>query len=193
MQSCLKAPVSPVSSVSTSKSVAIYTAIVGPEVEDSAFGINPAIEPSRLIAAIESPPRWAPVPWPPYPTDGQNDIKVLALAKLEAFFASGARPSNGPADEMPNPASACLPWAETTQLAPPQGRPRFRVRAQILTNGEPVWSYAIACGEKPAPEVESERRERDLGVFIQSLVRADLQRRIARRRFIFANRAQMAG
>lgn len=179
MRSRWQTSVSPISTAPPSQAVALYTATVGLKVEYSAFGVNPAIDRSQLIAAIEPPPSWAPTPWPPHLVGGQDDITIFALAKLKALFDFAARLPNGTANEILRATYARFPLAEPTRAGSLLQYKRFRVEARILLNGDPEWSYEIPSSGKFPPGVRAEMRESDLDVFIQNLVRADLQRRIA--------------
>jgi len=187
VQPALKTAVSPVSDAPHHQAVAFYFAIIGSTVEHSAFGMNAALDRSKLIAALESPQRRVPTPSPRPHADSQDDLTLRALARLKAFFDCAGQLPRATADDILCARLTRFPLTEPTPAAPPPEYERFRVRAWILTNGDPKWSYEVSSGDYPTG-LKSEMQESDRGLFIQSLVKADLESRIARKRFVVANR-----
>lgn len=188
MESVLKASVSAVCFTPPLEAVAFYAAVVSLEVEHSAFGFNFAIEQSLIVDAIESPSCCFPVEWPLHRADNQDDMMLLALAKLRALFDSPLYLPNSTDDEIVRITYAHFPVVEPTPEAPPLPYRRFRVKACILTNGDAVWTYETPRSGDFPPTVRAGMQESDVAAYIRNLVASDLQRRIKRRQFIIANR-----
>ena len=187
MESCLKASVPPVCLAPPLQAVALYAAIVGQTVEHSAFGFNPGVGHSQLVAAIETPLYCGPTPWLPSRAENPDDLTLLALAKLQALFASSLHAPNGTSDEILRAAYAYFPLTEPTPGEPPSDE-SFRVKACILNNGDGLWSYDVPSSDGVPPSIRARTRESAPVASIRNLVWADLQSRIARKRFIIANR-----
>jgi hypothetical protein len=165
--------VGPAGPARRARQVFIYTAVVGLKVERSKFAFDSSIDRQELAAAIESPPRWHLDPWPPQLTFTDADLTILAFAKLKALFDFMAMVPNGSAQEIRAALYALFPAVDPDVQV--SGFKRFPVEASILDNGDATWGYDIPAGDDFPPGVTGGMKESDLDLFIQNLVRADLQ------------------
>ena len=155
--------------------IAIYSAVVAYGVETSSLRFNSGLETDELAAAIAIPPDWSLSQWPPQaPDNPDNDLVLKALTKLKALFDFASGLPDGDSEEIRQAVAARF-LGSIDQSAATIAQKRFTVEAVIWEDGTATWGYDIpSAGSVPT----SVNTATDLDVFVQNLVRSDLQQRI---------------
>lgn len=156
--------------------VVFYLATIALELEQSRVSFNEQIDPARATAALTTPPPWSLSPWPPESRRPSTQLLAYALAKWKAFFDHAALVSDphSTAQAIKESVSARFPWVQQALAGPKDSYRRFEVEASILDDGTVTWGFRTpAAGQNP-PGLD----DAGLELFIQNLVRADLQQRL---------------
>lgn len=167
--------------------IATYTALVSTDVISSELEIGSAAE--RVRDTLESAPEYADA-WPPRPLatslDRRTDIRTLALARLKTLFDFGAQLPDGQVGEVRQHMAARWPeiLAPTPESSAGKEGPyeRIRVTAIVRADGNPEWGFERSpTSGRPLPFDAKETRGRrpELDLFVQNLVRADIETRLA--------------
>ena len=156
----------------------VYTAVIGLELERSTLSFNASVDHAQIVTAVETPPEWTLTPWPPTRTNTDADVTIFALAKLKAIFDFAAQLPDGSTQEIKNAIDTRFPLVRSERAVPTAHYKRFAVEASIMDDGKTQWGYDIPGGDDFPPGVVARMQESELDIFIQNLVRADLQQRL---------------
>ncbi len=159
--------------VSVSPPVALYTATVDLQVVYSQFGFAADATADATTRAVQAAPAWALHAWPPpLVGDTQVDNRRLALTKLKALFDFAAQLPDGSADQIKGAVAGRWATAAQARAAGLNVQyARLEVDATVHADGTATWGYNMPAGGR-LPEVD------DLDLFVQNLVRADIQQRL---------------
>ncbi len=158
--------------------VAVYTAVIGLDVETSTLRFTSSLATNEITVAVKSPPEWYLNAWPPQPPGNpDNDLELFALTKLKATFDFAARLPDGSAEEIREQVASRFPGTVTENVTTVSYK-RYPVEAIIWEDGTVTWSYDIpAAGDFPE-SIQDSGDDADLDIFVRNLVRYDLQRQI---------------
>jgi len=164
--------------------VAKYTALVSTEVLSSSLTVMP--DADRALEALQAAPDYAPA-WPPRPLaatfSSVRDVRLLALARLKTLFDFGASLPDDDIGVLRR--SMAVRWPEllapATTMAVAGPYERIAVTAVVRADGSPEWGFERSPSSgRPLPLSTGETRGRpELDLFIQNLVRADIERLLA--------------
>lgn len=180
-----------------------YDAEVTLLLERSSLTISPGLPHELTLRAILTPPQWTLRPWAaPTPEEVPPDVSAArleewALHKFKALFDFAAVLPDGPAEEMERYLLERFPLIRRARSAPTVEFSRYKrvfVHAEILENGEAQWGFDVPeAGElppgipglhlpDPGSVIDTSQPDDshliDLDVFVQNVVRIDLQRRL---------------
>lgn len=178
-----------------------YEAVVALSLERSSLNFNREMPRDVAINAILSPPQWTLRPWsapPPNRSDpgiSDHELERWAVQKFKALFDFAAALPDGTADELETHLVARFPLigaARDDSAAEISRYKRISVHSEILQNGDAQWGFDLPeAGELPpgipglhVPEpgssldTSNEHQPTALDVFVQNIVRIDLERRL---------------
>lgn len=156
--------------------VVFYLATIALELEQSRVSFNEQIDPTRATTALTLPPSWSLSPWPPESRRPSTQLLACALAKWKAFFDHAALipDPQSTAEAIRESVYARFPRVQLALAGPKDSYKRFEVEASILDDGTVTWGFRTPASGQNPPGLD----EAGLGLFIQNLVRADLQQRL---------------
>lgn len=183
-----------------------YEGVVTLWLEQSSLTIHPELPPEVVIRAILNPPEWTLRPWSaPSPEEvslgvATHQLEQWALQKLKALFDFAAVVPDGTASEIEHRLFERFPLLRATRGEPATEASRYKriaVHSEILESGEAQWGFDVPEeGElppgvpglhvaEPGSLLDTSHLEDnnliDLDVFVQNVVRTDLQRRLEAR------------
>lgn len=154
------------------KAVVLYTGVVGLDVETSSLDFNTTLSRTQVVTALRVPPKWSLSPWLTEPISTDADFIRYALIKLKIFLDFAAVLPDGSAQVIRDAVSRHFASAKSPHPLPVK---HFKVYARIREDGLTEGGYSIPeRGALPFDITDS----RQLDIFIQNLMRADIQQRI---------------
>lgn len=163
----------------TSEVVAQYDAVVvARRVIWSDLSLRPAAETARAVLLLAPPyvPKWPPRPATSLALGDDASADLLALTRLKALFDFGSQlPDEDVGDVLRN--------VEARWPAVPE---RISVDAVVRANGDAEWGYERAPGtdvgraDDEFANTMSVSGRSELDLYVQNLVRADLEERLTR-------------
>lgn len=174
--------------------MATYRAVISLDVERSDLIISADVDRNEVVAALQPRPAWCPFPWPEIAEPTEQDLHYLATLKFRAYLSFGAKLPDGTGQEIRGAVWQRFPslraaldekvgGASLASVGLPRGAgptarfKRFPFEATIWSGGEVSATYEHPSdGEQPPiGDIVWET----LNLFIQNLVRADIEDRLA--------------